>query len=112
VGFGSIVAAQNYKLRAKVDLVVVPTSVRDTKGNLMSGLKKDDFTIFEDGVPQTISNFSDDPQPLSAAIVLDSGMSGLAMRRLSPLFIAITNGFSDFDEMASFRYDHFVFQLC
>jgi len=106
-----MLAGQNYKLRAKVDLVVVPTSVRDTKGNLVAGLTKNDFAIFEDGVQQTISNFSDDPQPLSAAIVLDSGMPGLAMRRLVPLFVTITNGFSDFDEMASFRYDHFVIQL-
>jgi len=106
-----MLAGQNYKLRAKVDLVVVPTSVRDTKGNLVAGLTKNDFAIFEDGVQQTISNFSDDPQPLSAAIVLDSGMPGLAMRRLAPLFVTITNGFSDFDEMASFRYDHFVIQL-
>src|SRR2546427_12619782 len=45
--FTSILAAQNYQLRAKVDLVVVPTSVRDSKGNLVAGLKKDDFTIFE-----------------------------------------------------------------
>jgi len=107
----SVLAAEKYQLRARVDLVVVPTSVRDSKGNLIAGLTEKDFTIFEDGVQQTISNFSDDPQPLSAAIVVDSGMSGIAMRRLAPLFIAVTNGFSDFDEMASFRFDHFVVQL-
>jgi VWFA-related protein len=103
--------AQDFQVRTKVDLVVVPVSVRDNKGKLVPGLKQKDFAILEDGVPQTISNFSDDPQPLSAAIVLDTGMGGISMRRLVPLFIAITAGFSDFDEMASFRYDHFVFPL-
>ena len=78
---------------------------------ILAGLTKNDFSIFEDGVPQTISNFSDDPQPLSAAIIIDSGMGGIAMRRVVPLFISITNGFSQFDEMASFRFDHFVFEL-
>src|SRR5207237_6918857 len=70
-----------------------------------------DFTILEDTVPQTISNFSDDPQPLSAAVIVDTGMGGITLRRLTPLFIALASGFSEFDEMASFRYDHLVFQL-
>src|SRR5262245_20751675 len=105
----SILAAQNYQMRTKVDLVVVHTTVRDGKGKLVPGLTQKDFTIFEDRVPQMISNFSDDPQPLSAAIVIDTGMGGISMRRLVPLFIALTSGFSDFDELAAFRFDHFVF---
>ena len=108
---GSIAAAQTFQVRTDVDLVVVPTSVRDGKGNLVTGLTQKDFTILEDRVPQAITNFSDDPQPLSAVILIDTGMGGIPMRRLVPLFIAITNGFSQFDEMASFRYDHLVFQL-
>ena len=107
----SVVAAQNYQVRTSVDLVVVPASVRGANGKLLAGLTQKDFTIFEDGIPQTISNFSDDPQPLSAAIIIDTGMGGISMRRLVPLFISITGGFSEFDEMVSFRYDHFVFQL-
>lgn len=108
---GSSVAAQNFQVRTNVDLVVVPASVRDDKGKLVAGLTRKDFTIFEDRIPQTISNFSDDPQPMSAAIVVDTGMGGISMRRLVPLFISVTGGFSDLDEMASFRYDHLVFQL-
>src|SRR5215510_8752519 len=103
--------AQNYQVRTKVDLVVVPTTVRDDKGKLVPGLTQKDFTISEDRVPQMISNFSDDPQRLSAAIVIDTGMGGIAMRRLVPLFITLTGGFSEFDEMAAFRFDHFVSQL-
>jgi VWFA-related protein len=38
-------------------------------------------------------------------------MGGIPMRRLVPLFISVTNGFSEFDEMAAFRYDHLVFKL-
>jgi len=104
------VPAQDFQVSTNVDLVVVPVSVRDG-GRLVHGLSKEDFTVLEDKVGQTISNFSADPQPLSAAIVLDTGMGGIALRRLVPLFIAITDGFSEFDEMAGFRYDHLVFQL-
>src|SRR5215510_15820495 len=111
LALGPAVRAQQFQVRTRVDLVVVPTAVRDGKGKLVAGLTQKDFTIFEDNVPQTISNFSADPQPLSAAIVMDTGMGGIAMRRVVPLFISITEGFSEYDEMASFRYDHFVFQL-
>jgi VWFA-related protein len=104
-------SAQDFQVRTRVDLVVVPTSVRDSEGRLVAGLGKDDFTITEDGQPQQITNFSVDPQPLSAAIVIDTGMGGNALRRLTPLFIAVTSGFSEFDEMASFRYDHLTHQL-
>ena len=48
---------------------------------------------------------------VSAAIVVDAGMGGISLRRLSPLFISITEGFSSWDEMASFRFDQFVRQL-
>jgi VWFA-related protein len=108
---GSVIVAQNFQVRTNVDLVVVPISVRDAKGQLVVGLERKDFAVFEDQVPQEISNFSDDPQPLSAAVVVDTGMGGTAMRRLVPLFISLTAGFSQFDEMTSFRYDHLVFRL-
>jgi VWFA-related protein len=94
-----------------VDVVVVPASVQDSAGKLVAGLVREDFRVFEDGQPQSISNFSVDPQPLSAAIVIDTGMSGIALRRLAPLFISVTGGFSEFDEMCSLRYDHLVHRL-
>jgi len=38
--------------------VVVPVSVTDKRGNYISNLKKEDFILLEDGVPQEISYFS------------------------------------------------------
>lgn len=38
--------------------VVVPVAVTDRRGNYVSNLKKEDFIILEDGVPQDISYFS------------------------------------------------------
>src|SRR5438105_4255621 len=73
---------QDFQLRTKVNLVVVPTTVRDGNGSPVTGLTQDDFEILEDGKPQTISNFSTDPQPLSAAIVVDTDLSGSELRRL------------------------------
>src|SRR5579883_329369 len=109
--FAFIAFAQTAQIRTKVDLVVVPASVQDGRGRLVHGLTQDDFIIFEDHVPQVISNFSADPQPLSAAVVVDTGMGGIAMKRLVPLFTSVVAGFSPWDEMTAFRYDHLVFQL-
>jgi VWFA-related protein len=38
--------------------IVVPVAVMDQKGNYVTGLKKEDFILLEDGVPQEIDYFS------------------------------------------------------
>jgi VWFA-related protein len=43
--------------RSSVDLVTVNIVVRDRNGNVVRGLTRDDFTVTEDGRPQTISTF-------------------------------------------------------
>jgi len=108
LAFASLLSSQ---IRLNTDLVVVPVSVRDSKGEFVTGLSKDDFTVLEDGQAQTIANFDSDPQPMSAAIVIDDGVSGNALHRVSPMLFAITAGFTPADEMAVFRYDHVVEKL-
>ncbi|MEQ1726872.1 MAG: VWA domain-containing protein [Vicinamibacterales bacterium] len=44
--------------KAVVEYVEVDAVVTDQQGNLVRNLKKDDFQVFEDGKPQTISTFS------------------------------------------------------
>jgi VWFA-related protein len=99
------------QIRTRVELVEVPVTVRDQGDRLVAGLPREEFVILEDGKPQTIADFSTEPQPLSAAIVIDDGMGGESLRRLAPLFLAVTAGFTPEDEMAAFRYDHFVWKL-
>ena len=43
-------------LKVNVNLVSLYFTVHDKNGALISTLTKDDFTILEDGVPQTIKN--------------------------------------------------------
>lgn len=104
------------QIRTQVDLVVVPVTVKDSKGRLVTGLTKEDFTIREDKTLQSITNFSIDPQPLSAAIVVDDGMNGNQLRRLYPrfspsVFTTLGAGFSSNDRMVAFRYDGQVYKL-
>src|SRR5215467_3311352 len=104
------------QIRAQVDLVVVPVTVKDSNGKLVTGLTKEDFTIREDKALQSITNFSIDPQPLSAAIVVDDGMNGNQLRRLYPrfspsVFTTLGAGFTSNDRMVAFRYDSHIYRL-
>src|SRR5262249_32369904 len=99
------------QIKARVDLVVVPVSVRDNNGFLVPNLGREDFKVFEDGKRQTISYFSLDAQPLSAAIVIDDAISVRALKQFLPLLPSLTGAFTPDDEMTSFRYDHFVSHL-
>ena len=53
-------------ISVSVDLVSLQVLVTDTKGNVITGLKPENFTIYEDNVKQEISNFS----PIDANITV------------------------------------------
>jgi VWFA-related protein len=62
------------------NLVVLNVTVTDGAENYVSGLKSEDFKVFEDGVQQKISSFGYDETPFAAAILLDaSGSMGHKM---------------------------------
>src|SRR3954470_23476246 len=99
------------QIRARVDLVVVPVAVRDNNGNLLTDLGAADFTVLEDGAKQTISSFSIDVPPLSIAVVFDDGMGTRDLTRAVDAFPEVLKGVKAEDEVALFRYDHFVWKL-
>lgn len=66
---------KGYTVGVNVDLVVVHTTVVDKNGEFVSGLKKDNFKLFEDGVNQNIISFSQEDVPVSLGIVIDTSGS-------------------------------------
>lgn len=102
---------QDYKIRAKVDLVVVPVTVKGSGDRLITGLTKNDFVILEDGRRQTITNFTIDPVPLSAAVILDTGLPAASLSKVQQTFTALAGAFSEFDEVAVYRYDNYVTKI-
>jgi VWFA-related protein len=50
-------ATQTPTFKLQVDFVEVDAIVLDARGNYVRDLKKEDFQVFEDGKPQTVSNF-------------------------------------------------------
>jgi VWFA-related protein len=62
------------KVRLGVDLVVLDAQVLQQRtGRIVGDLKKEDFKVFEDGVKQEITHFSQDTLPLSVILLLDRG---------------------------------------
>jgi len=66
---------KGYTIGVNVDMVVVHTTVLDKNGNFVSGLKKESFKLFEDGVAQNISSFSQEDVPISMGIIIDTSGS-------------------------------------
>jgi Ca-activated chloride channel family protein len=58
-------------IRVDSALVLVPAQVTNVLGAPITGLHKEDFKVFEDGVEQPIRNFSMDDAPLSIGLLFD-----------------------------------------
>jgi VWFA-related protein len=56
-------------------MVVLRASVQDRKNTLVSGLSKDDFQVYEDGVLQPIKYFSHEDIPVTVGLVIDNSGS-------------------------------------
>jgi VWFA-related protein len=53
-------------------IVSLPVTVTDSSGRPVRGLTEQDFSVTEDGAPQTISAFADRDIPLSLALIVDT----------------------------------------
>ena len=96
------------RFRAVVSLISVPVSVKDSEGRAVLGLTREDFTVLENGKPQRISFFTSDPSALSAAIVIDQGMSDTAMRKVNAGLEALAASFAPYDEVSLYTYSNVV----
>lgn len=70
-----------YTLRVSVDMVVLRATAQDRKNILVSGLDKDDFQVYEDGVLQPIKYFSHEDVPVTVGLVVDNSGSMRPKRR-------------------------------
>jgi VWFA-related protein len=98
----SIVADTNSATKLEVDaddevvridtrLVTVPVAVIDRNGHAISGLRAENFALYEDGKLQRISNFATTDAPFEVALLLDTSGSTRAdidlIRNAAKLFV-------------------------
>src|SRR5260370_16959162 len=73
-GNGEQVVTRDIKIDVK--LVDVFTTVTDSNGAPVANLKQENFQVFEDGIPQKIAIFSQEPAlPLSVVLAIDTSLS-------------------------------------
>ena len=83
--------SDQYTISVSVDIVVLHATVRNRNGALVSGLVKEDFQVYEDGVPQQIEAFSHDDIPVTVGLVVDNSGS---MRSKRPEVISAALAFA------------------
>src|SRR5688572_31833260 len=64
-----------FRFKSGVELINVNVTVTDRSGRFVSGLRQDDFLVYEDNKPVEVTHFSAERVPVSLGIVLDSSGS-------------------------------------
>jgi len=103
----SLAAAQDDDVvRVDSSIVVLNTTIRDTRDRPVAGLTQKDFKIFEDGEQQQIVSFETQEAPFAAVILFDT--SGSMEERISiarSAAINFLNGLRGDDVAAIYRFD-------
>jgi VWFA-related protein len=69
------VAVDDAPIKIDTLLLTVPLTVSDKNGHNVPGLKKENFTVFQDGQRQPIEFFFNEEAPMNVAILLDTSFS-------------------------------------
>ena len=79
---GTVLAAQDRPARFKsaIELISVTATVFNANGQLVTGLPREAFEIYEDGERQPIAQFTNERVPVSLAVLLDVSDSMFGQR--------------------------------
>ncbi|HWY70811.1 MAG TPA: VWA domain-containing protein [Terriglobales bacterium] len=97
-----------YKISSTTNFVEIPVTVKDRSGHMVEGLLPKDFTVYENGARQKLTYFTSDPLAISAAVLIDVGMSDTALRKVQSGIQALQGAFSQYDEVAVYTYGNSV----
>ncbi len=100
-----------YTISVPVNFVQIPVMVKDSNGRRVDGLLPKDFVVKENGKPQALTYFTSDPFELSVAVIIDTGMSDVALQKVNQTYTALAGAFSPYDEVALYTYSSTVSQV-
>jgi len=66
---------QSFRFRSGVELINVTATVSDMSGRFVSGLRQEDFTVYEDDQVVPVTHFSADRVPVSLGMAIDTSGS-------------------------------------
>jgi VWFA-related protein len=95
------------KILVNSDLVVIPVTVTDSKGRVVSGLQKEHFTLYEDKVKQAITQFGSEDAPASIGLVFDTSDSmGPKLPKAREAVAALLKNANPEDEFFLVEFNH------
>ena len=98
----------DFSIRVNVPLVNIDVGVMIKDGMFVPGLKKENFRIMEDGVPQTIANFNQQQAPITAVMLVEFANSDYFYQFEYDSLVAsytFVNGLKKEDWIALVSYD-------
>lgn len=102
--------AKDYKFSSDVSLVVLGVSVHERDGGFATGLRQNDFQVYENGRPQQMKLFLAEDVPVDAGLVIDGSGS---MRPKRPETIEAALSFIQYsnpkDEMFVINFNEKVY---
>lgn len=100
-------------ISVETDLVVIPSQIADRRGRPVTGLRKEEFKIFENGVEQEIAYFSDENQPFTVALLLDMSYSSIfKLMEIQTAALAFVDQLRQNDRVMVVSFDEKVRVLC
>jgi len=92
-----------------VNVVDLPVSVTDRKGNVVDNLTKDNFRVLEDGQPQVISIFEHQDLPVTVGLVVDhSGSMGPKLPQVSAAAAVFAQSSNPNDQLFVVNFNEMV----
>jgi len=100
---------QAFRFKTGVELINVTATVTDENGRFVSGLRKEDFRVYQDDELQPITHFTNERVPVSLGIVLDTSgsMEGEKMIAAREAINSFLDQLTDpDDEVFLYRFDN------
>jgi VWFA-related protein len=92
--------AQEPSFRAETRLVVVHATVRNARGELVTGLEQPAFTVYENGKRQPVTLFRRDDIPVSLGLLIDNSGSMRTLRhKVEAAALALARASNSQDEV-------------
>ena len=96
-------------LSSRTDLVALPVSVTNGRGDFVSGLTVANFNVLEDGRPQKVEFFEQENTPLTVGLIVDhSGSMAPKLRDVAAAVLAFAHSSNHDDEMFVVDFDDSV----
>ncbi len=100
-------------IKIDTDLVTTPVSVMDRNGRFISGLKKKDFKIYENGVLQEITYFQSEETPFTVILMIDTSPSTkYAIDEIHYAALTFVNQLRPADQVMVIAFDQRTKILC